>query len=316
MTRTKSHEWVNGANWGQGEKTVMKRANGFHPIFTLICYNGGGGGQSSRWLWAGGASSDNQGADGLLLDRWRRLMIEGRTQEAPWMGKTTLKRRRSRERGLPRYSVDARPAYRRLKRGMDLVLAVVFLVLLSPVLAAIALAIRLDSSGPIIFAQERMGKDGRRFTCYKFRSMYHNHGQEHRHRAYVREYINGNGAQGRDRVFKPDNGAVVTRVGRFLRRTSLDELPQLWNILKGDMSFVGPRPLVTYEMEVAAPWHQRRLEALPGLTGLVQVSGRSSLTFDEMVRLDLYYIEHSSLWLDLKILLQTVPVVLLGQSTR
>ncbi|MGQ9714265.1 MAG: sugar transferase [Anaerolineae bacterium] len=215
---------------------------------------------------------------------------------------------------VPRYLPEARPLYRWAKRALDFVLALVGLVLLSPLLAAIAVAIKLDSPGPVIFTQERMGKDGRRFTCYKFRSMLHNHGREELHRAFGRDYVNGNHT-GRT-IFKPPHEDVVTRVGRFLRKTSLDELPQFWNILKGEMSFVGPRPLVTYEMEAAAPWQHRRLLALPGLTGLVQVSGRSTLTFDEMVRLDIYYIEHSSLWLDLKILLKTIPVVLSGESTR
>ncbi len=239
-------------------------------------------------------------------------MIEGRMQEAPWMQRAMV--RNLKARPVPRYSLEARPLYRWAKRALDFVLALVGLILLSPVLAAIAVAIKLDSPGPVIFAQERMGKNGKRFTCYKFRSMVHNHGKEELHRAFGRDYVNGNhkGCT----IFKPPHEDVVTRVGRFLRKTSLDELPQLWNILKGDMSFVGPRPLVTYEMEAAAPWQHRRLEALPGLTGIVQVSGRSTLTFDEMVRLDIYYIEHSSLWLDLKILLKTIPVVLSGECTR
>ena len=239
-------------------------------------------------------------------------MIEGRMQEAPWVQRAMVQSLPARP--VPRHSLDARPLYRWTKRALDFALALVGLVLLSPVLAAIAVAIKLDSPGPVIFAQERMGKDGKRFTCYKFRSMVHNHGKEELHRAFSRDYVNGNHT-GRT-IFKPPHEDVVTRVGRFLRKTSLDELPQLWNILKGEMSFVGPRPLVTYEMEAAAPWQHRRLEALPGLTGLVQVSGRSTLTFDEMVRLDIYYIEHSSPWLDLKILLKTIPVVLSGESTR
>ncbi|MGC8838416.1 MAG: sugar transferase [Anaerolineae bacterium] len=239
-------------------------------------------------------------------------MIEGRMQEAPWVQRAMAQN--FRVGPVPRYALEARPLYRWTKRALDFVLALVGLVLLSPVLAAIALAIKLDSPGPVIFAQERMGKGGKRFTCYKFRSMVHNHGKEELHRAFGRDYVNGNHT-GRT-IFKPPHEDVVTRVGRFLRKTSLDELPQLWNILKGEMSFVGPRPLVSYEMEAAAPWQHRRLEALPGLTGLVQVSGRSTLTFDEMVRLDIYYIEHSSLWLDLQILLKTIPVVLSGKSTR
>ncbi|MGQ9586460.1 MAG: sugar transferase [Anaerolineae bacterium] len=230
-------------------------------------------------------------------------MIEGRTQNAPWMGRATLNTWRA----------EARPLYRWSKRALDLALALVGLVLLAPVLAAIAIAIKWDSPGPVIFAQERVGKDGRLFTLYKFRSMVHNHGKEEAHRAYARDFVNGHHRQ--DGVFKPSNGDVVTRVGRFLRKSSLDELPQLWNILKGEMSFVGPRPLVAAEMEAAAPWQRRRLEALPGLTGLVQVSGRSSLTFEKIARLDIYYVENCSLWLDLKIMLKTIPAVISGEST-
>jgi len=229
------------------------------------------------------------------------------------MGGATLNNWRSRGQARPRFSVDATLLYHWSKRALDFGMALFGLVFLSPVLAAIAIAIRMDSPGPVIFAQERLGKDGRPFTLYKFRSMRHNHGKEEAHRAYTRDYVNGH--NGHDKVFKPANGDVVTRVGQFLRNTSLDELPQLWNILKGEMSFVGPRPLVAYEMRMAAPWHHRRLEALPGLTGLVQVSGRSRLTFNEIVRRDIYYIEHSTLWFDLKIMLKTIPVVLSGKST-
>jgi len=171
-------------------------------------------------------------------------MIEGRTREAPWMGGATLNNWRSRGQSRPWFSVDARLLYYWSKRALDFGLALFGLVFLSPVLAAIGIAIRMDSPGPVIFAQERLGKDGRPFTLYKFRSMRHNHGKEQAHRAYTRDYVNGH--NGHDKVFKPANGDVVTRVGQFLRKTSLDELPQLWNILKGEMSFVGPRPLVAY----------------------------------------------------------------------
>ncbi|NLE77271.1 MAG: hypothetical protein GX605_11040, partial [Chloroflexi bacterium] len=158
-------------------------------------------------------------------------MIEGRTQGAPWVGNLTLStwQKRFVDTSFSRCAIETRPLYRWSKRALDVTLAVIALVLLSPVLGALALAIKLDSPGPVIFSQERMGKNGRRFTCYKFRSMHHNHGQEHLHRQYSCAYVNGH--QAGDAVFKPANGDVVTKVGRVLRKTSLDELPQLLNIL-------------------------------------------------------------------------------------
>jgi len=137
------------------------------------------------------------------------------------------------------------------------------------------------------------------------------------HRQYVRQYANGdNGADAPNGVHKPLNsGLVITRVGRILRHTSLDELPQLWNILRGDMSFVGPRAWADYELEHYKDWHYRRLEVLPGLTGLAQINGRSALGFDQIIRLDIEYIDRRSIWLDFKIMLKTVPVVLTGNNT-
>ncbi|MBM3187685.1 MAG: sugar transferase [Chloroflexi bacterium] len=190
-----------------------------------------------------------------------------------------------------------------LKRGLDILLSALGLVGLSPVLALVALAIRLDSPGPAIFAQTRVGRNGRRFTCFKFRTMCVD--AEARLAALQAQ----NEASGP--LFKMRDDPRQTRVGRFLRRTSLDEFPQLWNVLKGEMSLIGPRPAIPSEVEQYEPWHLRRLEVSPGITGLWQVSGRSNLTFDEMVLLDIYYIENWSPTLDLRILLKTIPTVIL-----
>lgn len=170
----------------------------------------------------------------------------------------------------------------------------------------IALAIKLDSPGPVLFRQTRIGKGGKPFTLYKFRSMVD--GADRQQEALRR-------ATGRSALlFKLRDDPRVTRVGRFLRRTSLDELPQFFNVLKGEMSVVGPRPPVPEEVAEYQDWHLQRLLVTPGLTGLWQVNGRSDLTFDEMVRLDLYYVENWSPWLDLKVILRTVPVVLTGRG--
>ena len=192
------------------------------------------------------------------------------------------------------------------KRATDTILAALGLILLSPVLAIAALAIKLDSPGPVVFRQTRVGRGGRRFTCLKFRSMYLD--AEERLRALCQQ----NEATGP--IFKMRDDPRRTRVGRFLRRTSIDELPQLVNVLKGEMSIVGPRPAIPAEVDAYEAWHLRRLEVWPGITGLWQVSGRSNLTFDEMVLLDIYYIENWSPLLDLRILFKTIPTVLLGKG--
>lgn len=189
-----------------------------------------------------------------------------------------------------------------LKRAMDLVVSTLALVLLAPACAIVALAIKLDSPGPVFFKQVRLGKGGAPFVCYKFRSMYH--GAEAQLEA-LRAFNEADGP-----IFKMREDPRLTRVGRVLRRTSIDELPQLWNVFRGEMSLVGPRPPIPSEVERYEPWHRRRLEAVPGLTGLWQVSGRSSLSFEEMVMLDIYYIENWSLGLDIQILLRTVPAVI------
>src|SRR5262245_43895313 len=204
-----------------------------------------------------------------------------------------------------------------MKRAIDIVGSASILILLSPVLLAIAAAIKWSSPGGVIFRQERVGQHGVRFTLFKFRSMYAECDATP-HKEFIKRYIAGGSDAPADvapngAVYKLTKDSRVTPVGRFIRKTSLDEFPQLFNVLRGEMSLVGPRPPSPYELEGYAPWHRRRLlEAKPGVTGLWQVTGRSSLRFDDMVRLDLRYARGWSLWLDLKILLRTARVVLSG----
>lgn len=211
----------------------------------------------------------------------------------------------------------SRKWYTLAKRLFDIVGGTLLLFLLSPLMLVVAIMIKATSPGPAILVQERVGKGGRIFAFYKFRSMYNNLDLSV-DESFARDYINGvpHAAVERDGVFKPANDRRVTPVGRFLRKASLDELPQLFNVLKGDMSLVGPRPSMPYEVDVYKPWHFRRLEVLPGITGLAQVNGRSSLTFKDIVKIDIDYIERRSLLLDLKILLKTVPVVLSAHGAR
>lgn len=194
----------------------------------------------------------------------------------------------------------------RLKRALDLLLATVALITLFPVMGATALAIKLESPGPIIFRQTRVGKYGKTFTCYKFRSMCIDA------EARKKELIKQNEVDGP--IFKMQVDPRVTRVGRIIRKLSIDELPQLFNVFKGDMSLVGPRPPVPQEVNQYKFDHLRRLDAVPGLTGLQQVSGRSDLSFERWVELDLQYISQQSLRKDIEILLKTIPAVLLGKG--
>ena len=208
---------------------------------------------------------------------------------------------------------------RATKRLIDVLGSLALLVLSSPVFFLIAAAIKLTSRGPILFRQQRIGEHGTAFTFLKFRSMCVNNDAS-QHKEYVRQLIAGqaakqptNGTGGG--VFKLTNDPRITPVGNFLRRTSLDELPQFLNVLRGDMSLVGPRPPVPYEVEAYATWHRRRLlEAKPGITGLWQVEGRSRIGFDDMVRLDLRYARNCSPWLDLKILMHTPKAVIAGNG--
>jgi lipopolysaccharide/colanic/teichoic acid biosynthesis glycosyltransferase len=185
---------------------------------------------------------------------------------------------------------------------------------------AIAAAIKLTSKGPILFEQKRVGQYGKSFVFLKFRSMYVNNDASV-HKEYVRQLIAGQAerksSENGGGVFKITNDSRVTRIGAFLRRTSLDELPQFINVLRGEMSLVGPRPAIAYEVEAYDIWHRNRvLEAKPGITGLWQVTGRSKVTFDEMVRLDLRYAKSWSPWMDLIILLRTPAAVDFGQGAH
>jgi len=207
-----------------------------------------------------------------------------------------------------------------VKRGIDVMGSGLLLLMLSPLLAVIALLIKLTSRGPVIFRQERLGQFGTKFECLKFRTMYTDN-DPRIHREFVRSFISGakmsNNDEGQPVVYKITNDPRVTPVGRFLRKTSLDEFPQFWNVLRGEMSLVGPRPPLPYEFEVYDFWHRRRvLEVRPGVTGLWQVNGRSRTCFDDMVRLDLRYLQTWSLWLDLKILLATPLAVLAGDGAH
>ena len=203
------------------------------------------------------------------------------------------------------------------KRMLDIVGSLALLIVLSPVLALIAVLVKLTSSGPVFFRQDRVGASLKPFTMLKFRTMRVNADHE-LHRQFVTEFINA-GADASptadNGLFKIVNDPRVTSVGGALRKSSLDELPQLWNVLRGDMSLVGPRPPLSYEVEQYKRWHYRRvLEAKPGITGLWQVAGRSQTNFDDMVRLDLQYVQNQSAWTDIKILLATPRAVISGKG--
>jgi lipopolysaccharide/colanic/teichoic acid biosynthesis glycosyltransferase len=205
----------------------------------------------------------------------------------------------------------------RIKQATDVVGSMLILILCTPLLLMIALAIKATSKGPVLFRQQRVGQYGQTFAFLKFRSM-HTDNNHAVHKDYVTKLIAGESeigaSNGTDKgVFKLTNDTRVTRIGKFLRRTSLDELPQLVNVLRGDMSLVGPRPAIPYELAAYQTWHRRRvLEVKPGITGLWQVTGRSRVKFDEMVRLDLLYATSWSPWLDLKILMRTPRAVIGG----
>ena len=224
---------------------------------------------------------------------------------------------------------EEKRAYFLCKRCVDMALSSVLLVVLLPIIAIIALLIKLDSRGSVFFAQERVGSRrrarGKRsqweigtFTCYKFRTMYHNADQR-LHRVAVKAFARGKLASDAcskcpEAMFKLIDDPRVTRLGRMLRRTSLAEIPQFFNVLKGEMSLVGPRPVPLYEVAEYGEWHKERLAATPGVTGLWQVKGRSRVSLDEMARMDIEYVRNRSLLGDAKIILLTIPAVLSGKG--
>jgi exopolysaccharide biosynthesis polyprenyl glycosylphosphotransferase len=207
-----------------------------------------------------------------------------------------------------------------IKRGIDIVGSAAALFFFSPIFAAVALAVKFTSKGPVLFKQERLGQHGKTFTVLKFRSM-RTDCDAKIHQQYVERFIagqvDGNAGETAKPVFKIQKDPRITPIGKFIRKTSLDELPQFWNVLRGDMSLVGPRPSLAYEYRAYELWHRRRvLEIKPGITGLWQVEGRSRTRFDEMVRLDLKYARVWSVWLDLRILAQTPAAVIQGTGAH
>lgn len=201
-------------------------------------------------------------------------------------------------------------SHRTIKRLVDVVGSAFLLALFSPFMLAIALAVRLSSAGPVFYRSMVVGKNGQEFVWFKFRTMLTDRSEE-LHRDHVEQIIRGNTA-----TMKLSNDPRITRVGSFLRRYSLDELPQLINVLRGEMSLIGPRPCLPYEYEHFDQWHRRRFEITPGITGLWQVVGRNrdDVTFNDSIILDLYYIQNQSLWLDIKILMKTIPIVMFGKG--
>ena len=228
--------------------------------------------------------------------------------------------------------------YQIAKRMMDLTLCLLALPFILPVWVICTLAIYLDSSGPVFFIQERVGKGGRVFRIYKFRTMHH-HADDSSHQTYMKAFVRGQIGKSeninyhyrafvkafvtqqienksRNETFKPFQVSQVTRVGRILRKTSLDELPQLINVLRGEMSLVGPRPNVPWEVEEYQLWHHERLEILPGITGLAQVRGRSSIDFDSIVNHDIEYVKNQSVVMDIKIAWWTLATVLHAKGSE
>lgn len=207
---------------------------------------------------------------------------------------------------------------RLFKRSVDLIVSSLILLFTAPLWLIIAIAIKLESRGPVFYRQERVGMDGHIFQIYKFRSMRDDAKIDDGHRDYMARVIKSQGDTNlgtqRDPSYKFVNGHRLTRVGALLRRLSLDELPQVFNVFKGEMSLVGPRPPIPYEVECYETWHRKRLDVKPGLTGLSQVSGRYRLSFPQMVQLDIYYIENWSPWLDLKIILKTIPALFMKEG--
>lgn len=223
-----------------------------------------------------------------------------------------------------------RTVYYTSKRILDVIIAICTLILLFPLIVLIVLLIKLDSPGPVLFIQKRVGanrwmRDGysywrqTTFPCFKFRTMIHN-ADSSLHEQYIKAYINNNQQEmnslqgGNQQIRKLVNDPRLTRIGKFLRKTSMDELPQFWNVIRGEMSLVGPRPAIPYELNYFKPWHYRRLQAQPGITGLWQIRARGSTDFDQGVKLDIAYIENQDFWFDMYILIETPFTVLFGKG--
>jgi len=204
-----------------------------------------------------------------------------------------------------------------LKQALDLVLACLILVVLSPLLVLVMLAIKISSPGSVFHRQMRLGQKGKPFRFYKFRSM-HVDTDDGQHRSYVKSLIKAGRPYEVDEdgkpFFKISDDARITRVGKLIRKYSVDEFPQLLNVLRGEMSLVGPRPPLPHEYKDYSDWHRRRLDGTPGITGLWQVSGKDAIPFEEMVSLDIHYLRNWSLWLDIKIILRTIPTMLRGNG--
>ena len=201
-----------------------------------------------------------------------------------------------------------------MKRFFDILAAGLGIVFLSPIFLTIAFFIKLSSKGPILFYQTRVGKNGRSFQMYKFRSMYLSKDDDEERKKMMIEFMkkDADDVSGQKII----NAKRVTTIGQIIRKTSLDELPQLFNVVRGEMSLVGPRPCLPYEYENYAEWQKRRLSVIPGCTGVWQVAGRSNVSFKDSVVLDLYYINNMSPWLDLQILFKTIPVILFARGGK
>ena len=210
------------------------------------------------------------------------------------------------------YDILLRPSdrsafYERSKRVVDVIVACILLILLSPLILVVSLWIKFTDFGPVFFCQKRVGRNGRLFNFYKFRSMIPNADDKKHEFAHLSHH-------GDERTFKIPDDPRITRVGRWIRRFSIDEVPQLWNVVRGDMSLVGPRPPVPREVELYSRFDRRRFEVRPGLTCFWQVCGRGNIAFDRQVLMDVEYIDERSLWLDFKLMLLPIPAVFLGRG--
>ncbi len=217
-------------------------------------------------------------------------------------------------RPIETLSVNAR--YLRIKRVFDVLFSLLLLLPLCVVMLFVAILIKLDSKGPVLFRQERIGQNGEKFTLFKFRSMYVD-SDESLHREAIKQYMNGEKLNGNGETvlpYKIEHDPRITRVGRFIRKTSIDELPQFFNVLRGEMTLVGPRPPLPYEVELYSPYEWLRLSGKAGLTGPWQVYGRSKVSFQSMVEMDINYLQQQSFWEDLKLIALTPIIMVLGRG--